>query len=606
MIVRLDEISKTTPGVGKKARRLAKLMNSGFSIPEGFVITSDDFAQCFMAIDKELMSLSSSDDMIMKASKLQSAFSEVRLPSEVESDAAKQYLEMEIIPNLPKSASRFIAAGRDIPVAAVRISGEADYPYAHAILNVYGQKQLLFSIKKAISSTLSAQMLDFALKKGMATKELLNNAVIIQKFIPGEIFGTVMRNPVKDGWLVEYTDAQNFFNSLMYGATSPKRIEVSSQSNEAHVMEGKYSIEKMTENLKKAEEVLGESLALEWCIARDRIYILDAKPLGKISKSASGKVKKTLSSIGHEDIVVLENSNSEFFPIPEKLAVIICQQGSYSSALANYCRYLGIPFFIMDASNLENGQEINIVNGLLPGELRPEPASAAAQAAKHAVKYEPRAFPERITKLSVILQPKTVFTESSSLANFDEIIITDKDYISLADKFSKPISYLLKSENDAEALRSAFPEGSFRILFDSFEPDIIAKVKEDFPESATGFIVKTPYDMLRIREIQPFANVVIYDIANIVKLMINRESDEVDDNMLKQLRSSMKTCKEHGIECYCCNFSNNSDEELLKKLILIGADGIVVREEQANEFALALERAEKKIMIDLARKAFQF
>jgi glycerophosphoryl diester phosphodiesterase len=244
---------------------------------------------------------------------------------------------------------------------------------------------------------------------------------------------------------------------------------------------------------------------------------------------------------------------------------------------------------------------------LLPGELKAEAAaSAAAQAANHAVKYEHRAFPERITKLSVILQPKTVFTESSSLANFDEIIITDKDYISLADRLSKPVSYLLKNENDAEALRAAFPEGSFRILFDSFEPDIITKVKEDFPESATGFIVKTPYDMLRIREIQPFANVVIYDIANIVKLMINRESDQVDDNMLKQLRTSMKTCKEHGIECYCCNFSNNTDEELLKKLILIGTDGIVVKEEQAAEFALALERAEKKIMIDLARKAFQF
>lgn len=603
MIVRLDEITKTTPNVGKKARRLAKLMGAGFSVPEGFVITSDSFNDCFSGMEKEL---STQDDMISKSSKLQNEFSNARISQEVESDAAKQYLEMELIPNLPKNTARFIMAGRDIPVAAVRLSGETDYPFAHAILNIYGQKQLLFSIRKALSSVISARMLDFAEKKGILPLNLVKNAIVIQKFIPGEIFGTVMKHPAKEGWLVEYADAQNFFNGIIYGSTDPKRFEVNLSNGEAHVMEGKYSIDKMIENAKKAEEILGEPVCLEWCIARDRIYVLDARPLGALNRSVSGKVRKTLSNIGHEDIVVIENCNSEFFPIPEKFAGIICEHGSYSSSLANYCRQIGIPFFILDASGMEEGQHINIENGISPISTKHE--NVIEKSDNVAQKSEPKAcFYDRITKLGVILQPKTVFTENTSHEYFDEVIITDKDYLSLADSFSKPVSYLLKSEEELENLKSSSEKfSSLRILFDNFEPEIITKVKAEFPNSKTGFVVKTPYDMLRIREIQPFANAVIYDIANIVKLMINRESDDIDDNMLKQLRNSIKTCKDHGIECYCCNFSNDSNDELLKKLILIGSDGIIVKQEQAAQVSDSIERAEKKIMLEMARKSFQF
>lgn len=603
MLIRLDEITKTTPNVGKKARRLAKLMGAGFSVPEGFVITSDSFSDCFSGIEKEL---STQDDVITKSSRLQNAFSNARISQEVESDAAKQYLEMELIPNLPKNTARFIMAGRDIPVAAVRLSGETDYPFAHAILNVYGQKQLLFSIRKALSSVLSSQMLDFAKKKGISPQNLVKNSIVIQKFIPGEIFGTVMKHPAKEGWLVEYANADNFFNGILYGSTDPKRVEVTSSTEEAHVMEGKYSIDKMIENAKKAEEILGESVCLEWCIARDRIYVLDARPLGTVNRSVSGKVRKTLSNIGHEDVVVLENCNSEFFPMPEKFAGIICEHGSYSSSLANCCRQLGIPFFIMDASGMEENQNIDISNGISP--IMP----------KHEIDIEKTDIPvqkaetksctyDRITKLGVILQPKTVFTENNSHEDFDEVIITDRDYLSLADSFSKPVSYLLKNEEELETLKNSGEKfSSLRILFDNFEPEIITKVKAEFPNSKTGFVVKTPYDMLRIREIQPFANAIIYDIANIVKLMINRESDDIDDNMLKQLRNSMKTCKDHGITCYCCNFSNDPDDELLKKLILIGSDGIIVKQDQASLAGNSIERAEKKIMLEMARKSFQF
>lgn len=632
MILSFADIDRVTPYTGRRARCLAALAKEGFPVPDGFVISADSYSRYMKEIEEELKDLSD-ENASQKASRILSILQNSRYPPEIEAETEKGYREMGMIQNLPKEAARFVMAGRDISNVAVRISNETELPLVQSFLNLRGTPEITTAIRRMFSVAFSRSMLHYKLRKRIPDSLFTENAVIVQKFIPGELFGNVMKHPFDDSkWIIEYCEAKDIFNSLLYGSTDPSRLVVDGlsmeilsdpASNRNDFAGGKYSVRKIIDYAEKAGAALDGNIMLELCVAKDRIWTIGAKPCKDFPFSMKGAVRKTPRGLDGSDIILLENCNVDIVPFIGKTSGILSRHGSYSSRLAMVCREMGVPFMICDRDFTE-GDAIEIKNGefaeeaakadvITLSEMPPEPEKELLEITEALSKITPlpepvreaKRMPEeiitpivkerispRITRLCIQIENLSQIKEAP---DFDEVITSEPSI----PEGSVGWMYISKEGDLAEFMKRIVDERKSKIIFDSFYPE---KMKE-IGQQNCGIFVRTPYDMLRTREISSVARLVIFDMANIARLLANSPEPVFDEVIMKQIATAMRYFRDHGAECYCSGI--DADETTVKSLILMGADGIVTEPSKAGMMDSAIQKSERKILIDLARQSFK-
>lgn len=596
MILRLEDVGKSSPDIGKKGYYLSCMLKEGFPVPPAFAITPSSFCGLYGML--ESLSIGPDEDVAMKSARIQDSILNSTMPRDLEHEIIRQYTEMEVIPNLPKNTARFIMAGRDLPSVAVRVSGETEMPFASSMLNVYGAKQVIFAIKKVIANLFSSNMLVYKNMRKIPDSVFLNNAVIVQKYIPADFYGTAMIHPYKDGHiLIEYANSSNNLGSLVYGSSDSGRIYfdsatkgISEESRPAgETIAGKYDVGKIVEHLQKAEEIFGEHVCLEWCIARDRINILGARKLKASPKSAKGRAKRNFGEITKGDIMLADNCNINVLPFADKICGIVVEHGSYSSRLSFLCRELSIPFLIdPNSKDWKENAEISI------GE------SPKGESLWKVSPLQKDKETLRITKLAAIINSKDELL-GGNIKFSDELIISKKELLADLEQFEGKISYLSSEADELEGLK---PFGKCsRILLRSFDAEKMEKIKNN--GAGVGCFVSKPYDMLRIKDICSISELEIFDVGELVQLMSDGTVSVMDEVILKQIQNAVRRCKESGSECYCANFAmeKESPENLLSQLILSGFAGIVIPLAEAENFDFLVQKAEKKILLDMARKS---
>lgn len=620
MILHFADIDRVTPYTGKRARYLAALSKEGFPIPDGFVISADSYARYMKDIEEEIKDLTD-ENASQKASRILGILQNSRYPPEIEIETEKGYKEMGMIQNLPKEAARFVMAGRDISNVAVRISNETELPLVQSFLNLRGTVEITTAIRRMFSLVFSRSMLHYKLRKRIPDSLFAENAIIVQKFIPGEIFGNVMKHPFDDSrWIIEYCDAKDIFNSLLYGSIDPSRLVVDGlsmeilsdpASNRNDFAGGKYSVRKIIDYAEKAEAALDGKIMMEFCVAKDRIWTIGAKPCRDFPFSMSGVARKTPKNLENSDIILLENCNVDIIPFIGKASGILSRHGSYSSRLAMVCREMGVPFMICDR-DFKDGDSIEIKNGeftaesekatvILP-ESEPEKElmeiaesisqipSAPAEEPKKVSEQDGRISP-RITKLCVQIES---ISQINEIHDFDGFLSSEPEMPTGYGKWM----YLSREGDLPEFMKRLVKEREATIIFSSLEHDKMNEIGQ----KNCGFFVKTPYEMLRTREISSVARLVIFDIANIARLLANSPEPVFDEVIMKQIATAMRYFRDHNVECYCSGI--DSDENIVKNLILMGADGILADPSKTRTMDSAIQKAERKIIIDLARKTF--
>ena len=636
MILHFSDIDRATPYTGKRARYMAILSREGFPIPEGFVISADSYARYMKEIEEELKGMEEGNAG-QKASRILSILQNSRYPTDVEAEADKAYKELGVIQNLPKEAARFVMAGREISNVAVRVSGEAELPLVQSFLNLRGTPEITASIRKIFSTVFSRSMLHYKIKRGVPDPVFMENAIIVQKFIPGELFGTVMKHPFDDSkWLIEYCEAKDLFGSLLYGSADPYRLVVDGLSmdiisdpvsNRNDFAGGKYSVRKIIDYAEKAEAALDGKICLEFCVAKDRIWVTGAKPAKDFQMSTSGIVRKRPGNIAKTDIISVDNCNVDIIPFIGSISGVIARHGSYSSRMATICRETGVPFMIKD-TDFQDGIRIEIRGGeiaeerseelpALPSQIRGgteelpsvdqekatceivEPVLPGESAiAEQEKPHEPKcvAISPRITKLCVRIENLSQLKEASC---YDEVITAEPILPSGSGKWM----YICRPGDLVEFAKRLVEERDAMIAFEKFEPE---KMKEIGREHVALFI-STPYEMLKTREISSVASLVIFDIANISRLLANSPDTVFDDVILKQIATAITYFRDHGVECYCsCTGMDSLPESLLKDMVLMGCDGIVTNARDSAATDITLQKAERRILIDLARKSMAF
>ncbi|MEZ4812869.1 MAG: PEP/pyruvate-binding domain-containing protein [Caldisericia bacterium] len=289
---------------GGKTVNLSKLMNAGFSVPDGFAVGTDAYLEfisengldtiiksCLLAVD-----YSSQVSLDKYSEKIRSAFSSVSMPDEISAE-----IEAELKNFDRNFAVRSSATAEDLPTMS--FAGLQD-----TYLNIHAE-DIEEHIIKCFASLWTARAISYRHEKKIP-QESIKIAVVVQEIIDADISGVAFTvNPITND-LDEMVINSNFGlgesvvsgkiepDTVVYNKLLGRIIEKKTGSKETiivsektgHVLEKKSEkntefslsdeqIRELAENCKEIENLYGYPVDIEWCVSDGKIYILQARPV---------------------------------------------------------------------------------------------------------------------------------------------------------------------------------------------------------------------------------------------------------------------------------------------------------------------------------------
>jgi pyruvate,water dikinase len=183
--------------VGGKGANLARLTRAGFSVPPGFIITTDvyhDFVEANKIADPihaALAGLSLGDSLTLEQASqtIRSAFSSGALPPGLKTAISEAYAALRPSSAEPQPvAVRSSATAEDLP--DLSFAGQQD-----TFLNVIGEAQLLKAVVDCWSSLWTGRAIGYRLRNGIRQDEAAL-AVVVQVMVPSEVSGVMFVNPL--------------------------------------------------------------------------------------------------------------------------------------------------------------------------------------------------------------------------------------------------------------------------------------------------------------------------------------------------------------------------------------------------------------------------
>lgn len=334
MAARILDISELTSKdiniAGGKAANLGELVNAGFNVPPGFVLTTEAFDyfvkvnSLMTIIESALSHLNISDDKNLQdvSHKIRNAFDEAAIPRDLSEEILAAYKRLIKKESFECSvAVRSSATAEDLPTAS--FAGQQD-----TFLNVSGSEELLDKVKKCWSSLFTPRAIAYRVSKGFAHDQV-KLAVVVQKMVNSEVSGimfTVDPNSELPHIIIEA--GYGLGEAMVGGRVTPdtyvvdkfhrkiinKRVAKQTwklvkgdngESKKQDVSEEMASIQKLSDEQILTLAEIGRQIELhyntpmdiEWCIERGRIYIVQARPVTTLA-SVTGSVEEEITGAG--------------------------------------------------------------------------------------------------------------------------------------------------------------------------------------------------------------------------------------------------------------------------------------------------------------------
>jgi len=444
LILWFNEISMNSlPKVGGKAASLGEMFNIKLPIPNGFCITADAYsyfleetniktkiAKLLKDIDVE-----NTSELEEIADKIQELIIKQEIPYRIKTAITEAYDLMNVSPELIKqnhSALSYIKAGRDSPYVAVRSSATAeDLPNASfagqqaTFLNVKGNKNVLESVKKCWASLFTARAIYYRNKNNFDHMKVYLCA-IVHKMINGDVSGVMFTaNPATNNENeIMIEGSYGVGESVVSGEVNPDNFIVDKETLEIKSFKinkkdfmltrdehsggnKKIILDNIKANSQCLEEFRVKELAkygkiieahykkpmdIEWGIERNKLYILQARPITTLKKErkevqklkgevilegltaspgvASGPVRivKDISEINRVkegDVLVTKMTDPDYVVAMKKAIAIVTDEGGITAHAAIVSRELGIPCVVgtEKATQILKENEIITVDG---------------------------------------------------------------------------------------------------------------------------------------------------------------------------------------------------------------------------------------------------
>jgi len=282
IIKSLTELTEPkTSEVGGKGYSLAVLINNGFNVPQGFVITSDTFFKFLKhnnLIERiEKLASEIDENTFLEKSK---DIRDLMLNGEMPEDIAPEIEEPLNMLNAQYVSIRSSAVSED--------SLKASFAGLHdTLLNVKSELELVLeNIKKCWASLFTERAVVYRIRKGIPHLEGM--AVIIQKMIKSDVSGIIFtEHPVIDKGLILIEASRGLGDRVASGEITPDSYNIDRETLKikdkqiigSEPLLHEKDIMMLAEMALKVEKVFGYPQDIEFAISNGKIFILQSRPI---------------------------------------------------------------------------------------------------------------------------------------------------------------------------------------------------------------------------------------------------------------------------------------------------------------------------------------
>ncbi len=428
-IVWFEEVNKEDVGlVGGKGANLGEMANASLPIPYGFVVTSNAYfhfieeaglAPKISAFLKNV-NFDNSHELDQVSKHIQELIIESPMPSALEKEILHFYKELPVKQekyfkhniSLIEQSIHSLSHAYKPSLVAVRSSATAeDLPTAsfagqqETYLNVSGETHLLMKVKECWASLFTARAMYYRHEQGFDHFKV-GLAAVVQRMVQSEKSGIAFSiDPVtNDKTKIVIEAIFGLGEYIVQGKVTPDHYEVDKRSfvilkkdtkfqNLKFIKDGKENIEvKLTKREGSEQKLIDEEIIkvallvkdiethyyfpqdIEWAIEKDRVYIVQSRPITTIKATTEksektghevvaalpiltgspaspgigvGPVKvihspKEIDKVHKGDVLVAPQTNPDYVPAMKKAIAIVTEKGGRTSHAAIVSRELGI------------------------------------------------------------------------------------------------------------------------------------------------------------------------------------------------------------------------------------------------------------------------
>jgi len=396
--------------VGGKGANMGEMVGAGFPVPPGFIVTSKAYFKFIKdnnlqkKIRNTLKPVDIDDPRQLReaAMKIQGFIKKGKVSQKLTQKIFNFYEEMGSRLKHPLVAVRSSATAEDLPDAS--FAGQQE-----TYLNVKGEANLVNKVRDCWASLFTPRAIFYREQKKFDHFKV-GIAVIVQRMIQAEASGvTFTVDPVtndKKTLIVEAIFGLGEF--IVQGTVTPDHykirksdfkilkkdinrqkiqlVKVKSKNKELKVVSSKQKKQKIDDKLIKKIAKLGKKLQqhyffpqdIEWAVEKNKVYILQTRPITTIKEPTSkdqqkierkiglnlvvsgdaaspgfvsGRAKVVQNVEGAEDlekgeILVAPKTTPDYVPIMKKAGAIVTDHGGQTSHAAIVSRELGIPCIV--------------------------------------------------------------------------------------------------------------------------------------------------------------------------------------------------------------------------------------------------------------------
>lgn len=418
--------------VGGKGANLGEMTRAGFPVPNGFIVT----AYAYYQFIKDNNLITKINDLL-KTTNFDKQDSLNQVSNHIKKFIINAKMSDELVTDIFKAYQKLSGGSLKNALVAVRSSATAeDLPGAsfagqqETFLNVEGESNVLLKVKEAWASLFNARAIFYRHEQHFDHFRI-GIAIPVQKMVESEKSGIMFTiDPVNNDKTKVVVEAIfGLGEMIVQGEVTPDHYEVSKADEKISSKIIEFQNRMLKKIGSKNKEVkllkligvrqkisdkqivelarLGKKLEkhyyfpqdIEWAIEKDKIYIVQTRPITTIHEKkkqvleqtgdnlstlqliasgnpaspgiASGQARvimsaKEIDKVKTGEVLVAPQTNPDFVPAMKKAVAIVTDSGGRTSHAAIVSRELGIPSVVgaQHATKLIKTGEVITVNGI--------------------------------------------------------------------------------------------------------------------------------------------------------------------------------------------------------------------------------------------------
>jgi pyruvate,water dikinase len=429
-VVWLEDVGKNDLStVGGKGASLGEMINIGVPVPGGFAVTAQAFRDFInrTGIAKKLfealkVDINQETELYRAEQTAKKLIMEAKVPKDIEQAIKSRYEELcKREGEQVYVAVRSSATAEDLPDAS--FAGQQE-----TFLNTRGAEDVFDAVRKCWASLYGARAIFYRVEQGFE-HDKVNLSAIVQKMVDSEKSGVMFSSQPSTGEAQVVVEAAfGLGESVVSGSVSPDNyvvdrktknivnryiatkeimiirdpkthktvtVKVPAKKKEATVLTDNEIVE-LAKYAEILEDHYGIPQDIEWGVEKNKIYILQSRPITTINngkkpaaatESGSGKVILTglgaapgvatgivkiiasgreLDKVKQGDIMVTKMTMPDMVPGMRRAGAIVTDEGGMACHAAIVSRELGCPAVVgtkKATSILKDGMEITVDGG---------------------------------------------------------------------------------------------------------------------------------------------------------------------------------------------------------------------------------------------------